>query len=48
MFLGLDYQAVESAMRLRAVWPKHRARLFEQLRVMEAAAARALNEKRDG
>lgn len=48
MFLGLDYQAVEAAMRLRGVKPRDRARLFAQLRVMEAAALPELNRRRDG
>jgi hypothetical protein len=48
MFLGLHYPAVESAMRLRGVKPKDRARLFAELRVMEAAAAAELNRRRDG
>jgi hypothetical protein len=48
MFLGLDYAALEAVMRLRGVRPKDRARLFGQLRVMEAAAAAVLNRGRDG
>lgn len=40
-YLGLRYEAVESAMRMRRV--KGRATLFDDLQVMEGAALAALN-----
>lgn len=47
-YLGLDYTAVEAAMRMRGVKNKDRARLFADLRVMESAAAQELNRRRGG
>lgn len=47
-FLGLDYAAVEAVMRMRNVRQKDRARLFSDIRVMEAAALGELNRKRNG
>lgn len=47
-YLGLDYRAVEAAMNMRGVKKQHRPQLFAGLRVMEAAALRVLNPKRNG
>lgn len=47
-FLGLDYAALEAVMRMRNVRAKDRARLFDDVRVMEGAALRELNRKADG
>ena len=46
-YIGLDYSAVEAVMRLREVARADRGELFAGLRVMEAAALKALN-RRDG
>lgn len=47
-FLGLDYAAVEAVMRMRRVPAAERGALFEDLRVMEAAARKELNAKSNG
>lgn len=39
--LGLDYAGVEAVMRMTRVPPGRRLALFDQLRVMEAAAVQA-------
>lgn len=43
IYHGLDYTAVEAAMRMRRT--RDRARLFAQLQVMEAAAMSVLNRR---
>lgn len=42
-FLGLDYSAVESTLRLMGLW-RRRAELFSGLQVMERAALPVLNK----
>jgi hypothetical protein len=39
--LGLDYQGVEAVMRMKRI--KERAKVFEDLQIMEAAALSVLN-----
>lgn len=44
IYLGLNYQSVESAMNLKQVPKKARAELFNDLQVMEEAALEVLNK----
>lgn len=46
VYLGLDYAAVEAVMRMRRYPGARRAELFEQVRLMEAAALGVRNRKR--
>lgn len=48
VYLGLDYAAVEAAMRMRGIKRRDRARLFDKLRVMELAARQELNARLRG
>ena len=41
---GLDYQAVESVMRMRMIPAKERGPLLDDLRIMERAALTAMRE----
>jgi hypothetical protein len=45
VYLGLDYAAVEAAMRMRGVKRRERSELFEKVRVMELAAKQELNAR---
>lgn len=45
VFHGLDYQALESVLRLEGIPPEDWSGLFDALRVMERAALPLLNEK---
>jgi hypothetical protein len=45
-YIGLDYAAVRGELRARGI--KDRARVFEDLRVMERAALPILNQHDDG
>lgn len=45
-FLGLDYQSVESAMRIRGVDGPDGVALFKDLRTMERAALEVLNRRK--
>ncbi|SHL10118.1 Phage related hypothetical protein [Nitrosospira sp. Nsp11] len=44
-YIGLNYTAVESAMRLNEISRQDRKALFADVRIMELAALPALNKK---
>jgi hypothetical protein len=44
-FIGLDYPALESALRMMRILPSRRPGLFESIQIMEAAALEVLNEE---
>jgi len=45
---GLDYAAVEAVFRIRRVAPADRARLLDDVRVMESAYLSEVNKRADG
>ncbi|MES2401877.1 MAG: DUF1799 domain-containing protein [Pseudomonadota bacterium] len=45
LYSGLDYAAIEPAMRLMGLEPADRPEMFRQLRVMEMEARDAMNER---
>jgi len=47
IFVGLNYPALETLLRMRRVPRAGRDRLFAELQVMEGAARKVLNRKRD-
>jgi hypothetical protein len=45
-YQGLDYPAVESLLRLKISSKKKRARLFDQIRLIEQGALSTINDKK--